>query len=73
MGCGEHICHVDQFPLSSKTFSQQEQPTKNLKYQGIKYEPPNVLATKSECKYLLVVQATFDINSPNNGSNKESI
>ncbi|GLJ39711.1 hypothetical protein SUGI_0811870 [Cryptomeria japonica] len=73
MGCGEYIFHVDQLPLSAKVFSRQEQPTKNLQCQGIGCEPPSVVATKFECKSPLGVQASLDINSPKNGSKKESI
>ncbi|GLJ20142.1 hypothetical protein SUGI_0365620 [Cryptomeria japonica] len=73
LGCGEYIFHVDQLPLSPKVFCQQEQPTNNLQCQRIRCEPPSVVATKSECKSPLVVQATLDINSPTSGSNKKSI
>ncbi|GLJ33105.1 hypothetical protein SUGI_0666270 [Cryptomeria japonica] len=71
MGCGEYIFHVDQLLLSPKTFSQHEQSINNL--QGIGCEPPRVVATKSECKSPLVVQASLDINSPKSGSSEESI
>lgn len=71
MGCGEYIYHVDQLPLSPKVLSQHEQSINN--FQGIGCEPRSVVATKSECKYPLVVQAALDINSPKSGSNEESI
>ncbi|GLJ06735.1 hypothetical protein SUGI_0046600 [Cryptomeria japonica] len=73
MGCCEYIFHVDQLPLSPKVFSRQEQSINNLQYQGIRCEPPSVVATKSECKSPLVVQVALDINSPKSGSSKESI
>ncbi|GLJ34133.1 hypothetical protein SUGI_0686150 [Cryptomeria japonica] len=73
MGRGEYIFHVDQLPLSPKTFNRQEQSTSNMQDQGIGCEPPSVVATKSECKSPPAVQAALDINSPKSGSSEESI
>lgn len=64
--------HMNETTKEGVLFDKIEEQD-NSECQGIGYDSPNIVATNPKCKSPLEVKVALDINSPESGSNEESI